>query len=361
MLNLGLRVSGTGRHRSGSGGFLNFNTITIDHTKVGSSDSTNFPMVFAGTYSSLATVANGGLVQNANGYDIAFSTDSAGTSLIPFELVNYDPTTGAVEFWVSIPTLSHTTDTVIFVQYNDSGISTNQSNLAGVWDTNYKAVYHFGNGSTLSLADSSQSGNTLTNPNGATAATGEVGGGVGLSGSDQYLHNSSPSGLPTGDANPIALEVWFKLLSFSGNQEIVGFGNNSGGANRFALFYAGGSPGALGIETGGDSGLFFTWTGQDNNWHHVVFVLPTGDTQCNQTIFYLDGVSQGTGGSSSNFSLPSSGLAITVGAIPTAEGVGYWTTGVVDEVRIGTYDPSADWITAEFNNQSSPSTFYTVT
>lgn len=356
-MNSTLRIAGIGRHHGASAsGFLNYAPVVIDHTKVGSSDSTNFPMLFAGTYPFLATVANGGGVQNSNGYDIAFSTDSAGTMLIPFELVNYVAATGQVEFWVSIPTLSHTTDTTIYVQFNKAVITTNHSNLAGVWGSAYKAVYHLGDGGTISLADSSQSGNTLTNHS-ATAVSGQIGGGVGLNGSGEWLTNASPSGLPSGDTSPIAMECWFQLNNYSSAAEILGFGNNSGGANRLALFVA---SGGLGVETGGDSGVFFTWTGADNNWHHAVFVLPSGDTACNQVIFYLDGVSKGTGGSGSNFTLPSSSLAITIGAIPTAESAGYWTNGSVDEVRIGAYAPSADWVTAEFNNQSSPSTFYSV-
>jgi hypothetical protein len=34
--------------------------------------------------------------------------------------------------------------------------------------------------------------------------------------------------------------------------------------------------------------------------------------------------------------------------------------GLLDEVRISTTVRSADWVATEYNNQSSPSTFYTV-
>jgi hypothetical protein len=48
------------------------------------------------TYPDFATVANGGKVQNANGYDIAFSSDAAGTNLLPYEVEKYTSTSGAV-------------------------------------------------------------------------------------------------------------------------------------------------------------------------------------------------------------------------------------------------------------------------
>jgi hypothetical protein len=64
--------------------------------------------VISGTYSYLATVANGGLVQNPNGYDIIFTSDCAGTQKLDHEIESYRPATGTVAFWVRIPTLSHT-------------------------------------------------------------------------------------------------------------------------------------------------------------------------------------------------------------------------------------------------------------
>ncbi len=142
-----------------------YRALTIDHTLCGSSDSSNFPVLVSLTDATLKSVANGGHVNNASGFDIAFSSDSAGLTLIPFELVNYNAATGAIEFWVSVATLSHTTDTVIYMQYGGTSI-TDHSNKAGVWASAYKAVYHLGDGTTLNLTDSSQSGNNLTNVGG---------------------------------------------------------------------------------------------------------------------------------------------------------------------------------------------------
>ena len=52
-------------------------SITIDHTKVGVSGTSNktlsnFPFLFNTTDTNLRTTANGGHVTNANGYDIVF-------------------------------------------------------------------------------------------------------------------------------------------------------------------------------------------------------------------------------------------------------------------------------------------------
>jgi hypothetical protein len=54
--------------------------ITIDHTKAPNNDQANFPLLFNTTDPTLKSVANGGHVNNANGYDIIFA-DSTGTKL----------------------------------------------------------------------------------------------------------------------------------------------------------------------------------------------------------------------------------------------------------------------------------------
>src|SRR5205807_6079820 len=93
--------------------------ITIDHAKVPNSDQGDFPVLISGTYSYLASAANGGRAQSPNGFDIIFSADAAGANKLDHEIESYDPVTGTVNFWVRIPLLSHTADTVIYMQYGN--------------------------------------------------------------------------------------------------------------------------------------------------------------------------------------------------------------------------------------------------
>jgi len=51
--------------QSWANGCLYRRAITIDHTKVPNTDQANFPVLISGTYSYLATTANGGGVTNA--------------------------------------------------------------------------------------------------------------------------------------------------------------------------------------------------------------------------------------------------------------------------------------------------------
>ena len=96
-------------------------------------------------------------------------------TLLNWEIAAYSASTGQIEIWVQIPTLSSSANTTIYMWYNNSSVSTYQCTATSTWDSNYEAVYHFGTSSSLSLHDSTSNGYTLTNTNScATAASGQT-------------------------------------------------------------------------------------------------------------------------------------------------------------------------------------------
>jgi len=116
--------------------------ITIDNTKVsGSENLTNFPYLFFTTADWLKTVSNGGNIRNDNGYDIVFKDNINGNKL-DHEIQRYNNSTGEFIAWIRIPTLKYNEDTEIYVYYSNSEISSSQENKTGVWDSNFKAVWH---------------------------------------------------------------------------------------------------------------------------------------------------------------------------------------------------------------------------
>ncbi len=96
-----------------------------------------------------------------------------------------------------------------------------------------------------------------------------------------------------------------------------------------------------------------SWT-YDTNWHHVVLYIPSGSTNANQALMYLDGVLQTLSAGSATLNLSSAEIAL--GGIPGAIGA-LAVYAAVDEVRIGTVTMTADQVTAEYNNQNAPGTF----
>ena len=117
--------------------------ITIDHNKVGGSASHHydFPVLIKiQNDANLKTTANGGHVTSSSGHDIVFK-DSGGSQL-DHEVLSYNGSTGSLLAFVRLPQLSTMTDTIIYIHYGDSSVTSSQQNVAGVWDSNYMEVWH---------------------------------------------------------------------------------------------------------------------------------------------------------------------------------------------------------------------------
>src|SRR6266404_6413376 len=192
-------------------GYAYRRSVTIDHTKVPNTDQSNFPVLISGTYAYLATTGNGGNVQNANGYDVIFTSDSGCATKLDHEVETYSASTGAVNYWVKVPTVSHTTDTTFYMCYRNASISTDQSNKTGVWDSNFKSVYHVPDGTTLSASDSTANAVNGTVEN-ATATAGQISGGASFNGSSAGINlgNTSTWAMGSGD---YTFEAWIKVTS----------------------------------------------------------------------------------------------------------------------------------------------------
>jgi hypothetical protein len=329
--------------------------VVIDHTKVGSTSSTNFPMLFRGTYSYLATVANGGQVQSSSGYDIAFTSDSGCSSLLHWEQESWNATTGAVIYWVQIPTLLAGGNTAIYLCYGNSAITSFQGGARGVaWNDGYfQGVWHLGNGSTLSALDSTANGNngTLEGSTPPGAGAGEIDGAATFNGSTAYIQ--VPAAVTT---QAFTVSAWIKTSSFpSSNPEFIVCGD--GLPTRILQFRLNYSTGYLSaIWFAPDAGIL---TGNvnlvDGNWHFVATTV-VGGSEPGMCI-YVDGAPNC--GNATGTLANGTGQNWNIGAGGGQAGTG-WFSGSIDEVRTAATSRSADWIKAEYNNQSSPSTFYSV-
>jgi len=80
-------------------GYIYRKTITIPAAQVSGGPHTNFPVLVSVTDADLATTANGGYVENANGWDIVFSQDHV--SALNHQVEYYNPTNGNLIAWVA--------------------------------------------------------------------------------------------------------------------------------------------------------------------------------------------------------------------------------------------------------------------
>jgi YD repeat-containing protein len=347
-----LAIQTPARAQGWSNGYANRHTVTIDHTKVPNTDQANFSMLFSGTYAYLATTSNGGGVTNSNGYDIIFTSDANGTSVLPFEQESYNGTTGAVNYWVQIPTVSHTTDTVFYLFYGKSSVTTDQSNRNGTWDSSYKGVWHF---NQTPSGTGAEKDSTVNGYNGTPASSGISLSSDGIAGSSLHFDGTSysnnvamSSALPGGP--PLTVSIWVKTTGLNSTSA-------SGIMDKSSWQHTGWSMWDNGQW---DPHVFFrtmpNWTNEvnmnrsavnDGNWHYLVGTINSSET----ITFYLDGAVYGT--VSAGSIATDTADAVTVGAFQ-----GNSAGGSLTEVRISSTVRSADWIAAEYNNVTSPWLFY---
>jgi len=324
-------------------GYSYTRAITIEHTEVPNSDRRNFPMLFASTDALLKSGANGGHVTSASGYDIIFTADAAGTQKLNHEIESYNAATGQFIAWVQVPGVSHTADTVIYLFYGNSGITTSQENKTAVWDSNYQAVYHLGNGAAISLADSTSNGNTLTNHE-ASPASGEIAGGASFNGSSAYML-CGMTNYPTGNS-AYTVSGWMSPRQNSHRSKLLSFGNS---ATAQGTFFGIDPSNDITIDHFSDDYTSSSTTVAMGAWSYLTDTFDgTTDTVYVNGAFAFRHVPVGP-------------LDVTLDACTIGSYIDQWNDlmlGSLDEIRVSNSARSSDWIATEYNNQSSPSTFY---
>lgn len=320
-------------------------SITVDHTLVPNTDQSSFPMLVSGTYSYLATVANGGLVQNASGFDVGFYTSATCASgKLNWETEKYVASTGEVDYWVNIATLSHTTDTVIYLCYDDGTISSDQSNHTAVWNSNFAGVYHFPNGTSLTTNDSTSNALNGTPTNTPTATTGQIDGAMNVvSASNQYSDLGT-----TFDPSAVTYTAWVNGTSFPNSYNAVIAHVQSTNDYSFLLVKSTGKLNAEVKTTSGD--LAYDGTGintlSTGTWY---FIALTYDN-VNGLKGYFNGTLDGSKSPSGNLS---TGFAAStlIGKYPSGT---FNFNGAIDETRMSNVARSADWIATEYNTSFIP-------
>lgn len=324
--------------------------ITIDYTKVGGTTLTNYVVLISITDATLKSVSNGGHVNYTSGNDIVFSTNSSISVLTNWEIEKYDPLTGNLVAWVKIPSVSSSTNTVFYINYGDI----NRANTfvgGNPWTLPY-AVYHLGDGSTLSTNDSTTNSQTLTNVGSVSSVSGVVRGGANFNGSNYLIKGSAVS--QTNTSNGWKMSFWFKL-SANTNNVFMSVGSQANFFSRIIVFYNG--AGSIGVNRGDGNTRSFSWT-YDTNWNHLFI---TGSGSLDSINFYLNGVLKtSTGGVSQGLaSFPPNQIVLggTVGT-GTSGTAGY--NGYLDEIRYQAGQILPNEALADYNNQNSPSTFSTL-
>jgi CheY-like chemotaxis protein len=354
-------------------GYTYRRSITIDHNQVsGNSDLSNFPVLVSGTYSYLATVSNGGKVQNSNGYDIIFTSDSTGNTTLSYEVERYVASTGEVIFWVKVPTVTYLSDTVIYMFYGNSSISTSQANGTGTWDSNFLYAYHlneaYTNGTSGAVKDSTTTpkNGTAQNFNGTSTSgtnlAAKIGSGIMLDGTDDRIDILNPGtgkDIRVGAANTsYTIEAWYKFDGVtSGNRWFVTDGQTFWGNGNiaYALLVSGGKGNFRVVNNSATTASVLTASNlTTTDWVYLVGVRDANDDTVK---LYLNGQLASSLPDGTTALDVSNNETVKLGTRPSNSEPG---GGGLDEVRLSNTNRSAGWIGTSYNSANSPATFYTL-
>ncbi len=260
-------------------------SITLNSGQCGSTDLTNFSAVIYGNLADLKSVANGGSMLSAFGYDAVISSDSAGATVIPFERVILNLTTGDYELWFKVASAAHAGGVIVaYLAIGNASIVTDQSSATSVYDSNARLRAHLGDGSTVSGTDSTSTGNNLT-VTGCTAITGKMGGGATLSGTD-HLKIDPLAGSYDFGSTPFTFSGWLRFASTSSRILAASIQHGSPTDRNPGWDIELDGAGHLRLARYGGTSIVDIAVPAVNTWHHVAV---TSDAAGN-VVFYLNGV-----------------------------------------------------------------------
>ena len=285
---------------------------------------------------------------------------------IPIEIVTFDQAGNDFEIHAKPTTVSSTVPTTVRLNFANPADTAHAEDAAygreNVWNSDYFAVWHLGEDGNTDVGGYSDS---TANDNDGTGVSmspssdvpGQIGMGQEFDATDpDYIQMSTQvlsgaawsisawvyphryGGANTGNGifhqDAVGANLGTNLMVFDGNAP---FGNNNLGGRTNA---------SSGFLESDDNSISL------NTWQHVVMTNNAGSVS-----WYVDSVAAGT-------SAGNSGVA----EVASNAYIGTWYDaasnrsydGVIDEVRAASVERAAAWISAEFNNQDSSSTFYSL-
>ncbi|MBK6527487.1 MAG: DUF2341 domain-containing protein [Crocinitomicaceae bacterium] len=264
------------------------------------------------------------------------------------QIEHYNPVTGNYIAWVRIPSLSATVSTGIHMYYGNSAIASNPSTTA-TWSAGYNGVWHLHN----DFLDASGTGNNGTNNGSTDVSPAFIADGQNFTDPNHWIELPSHPNI-TGSFSSTA---WFRSsdVTRTGQRIICDDATNANGCWAISL----GDPGSgrlrfyirgLSVVTH-DTGNIIA----NNTWYHVAVVF---NATTMTKFLYVNGALIVSGTVTGTLGTPTGNASIG-GEVAAGETANRFQ-GDIDEVRTIPSVLSADWIAAEYNNQNSPSGFYTI-
>ena len=339
-------------------------SITIDRSKISDASCgatlSNYPMLFSVTDANLKNTGSGGRVTDPAGDDIifrAFDTTTCGgpaACTLDHQIEKYVDTTGELVAWVRLPSVNASgagSDTVIYVYYGDSTVTSPTENPTGVWDANFKGVWHLKetdiDGGSGDIKDSTGNLNngTTSGINASAQVAGKIDGSFDFGGAGIVtVPDASSLNITT---SPITMEAWVNASSYDGKGA-----NEVMGKKMYEIYIDNGALCAFYETNAGGKGSKYddcpgTQTMVTGTWYHVAAIYNAGSVET-----YINGVLDGSFCCLGTGLLDSAGSDFIQGNCD-GKGCKHWD-GKLDEIRVSNTARSACSLKTSYNNQVWP-------
>ncbi len=280
-------------------------------------------------------------------------TKADGVTEVPREVVFYTAAsdTGELHFKGDV---DGDVDTDFYIYYGNAEATEpaidSTYGAENVW-TKYFAVYHFHN----SLFDATANDNDLTDGGTSDTDSGKIG--KGRSFASEYLKTTASLNLS--DTQKLTISYWFNKVNNTGIQIHYEFGPNFNTYNDDFISHTDGTYYWVGTKGNAGYNLARNSMPTAGSFRHLVDVYNFAAAASSEILPYVDGLI--TSFSKSSYNAENTGyFGNRQLFISGRNGGSYFSDGIFDEFRIAKDTFAATWISTEYNNQNSPSTFYSI-
>lgn len=333
-----------------SGGSTFAATHTVDFSSsLSSSTLTNFTFSFEVTLNDLKSVANGGTVTNASGFDIVISSTSDGLTSMNYKTSYWNNSTGFIRVDVR-GTYTASTTLRIYIASGKASISTDQS-AGNPFDSNTGGYWNMGDGTTLNYTDGTTNAIVFSPSSSPTAVAGKLGGAV-----DFNTVGRMDCDATSLVSSSYTWSMWANnQTSSTGTMMEMGAGNFTD-VNGYLRHSTGFVKWTMGFhETPGSNFKDYDYSASGpatSTWIHYAFVKDGASN----VIFYINGTAVST--QASTEATATSGSQRFYITTDRFFG-GHWNE-YADEIRVDKVARSADWILAEYRIINAPGTYISI-
>lgn len=282
---------------------------------------------------------------------------------LPREVVSIDIAAKTGELHFKAPSLSDSTDTVFYIYYGNPAAS-NYANSAtygarNVWTNGYIGVFHDGGGN-----DSTSNGFTGTANGGVVAGDGigKMGSSTIYDGSNDYFSYAYNAAWNLPDSAG-SVSAWFSTDTNPGQNSVRGIfykrwhSNTANNDGIYLMTHQSGPSNPQYIQTILDFNNADTLKSSTDpvTLQTNYFAFATYDSSV--LSLYNNGALQGTTTKTATVTFPNNEGAF-IGRTGGGTARGGYMDGMIDEVRVHSVHRAAGWISTEYHNQDTPSTFY---